>query len=147
MRVFIVSAIALVAFAAIASAQIVRPGGVTTTPAPQTQNNNAAQVAPTTAQLQSEIQRLRTQVQQLTQQRDALQQQVTQMTTRGGSLVHAYCEAQSVSRNTAGARQDCGYYACAPVTGTCNSSCNTTTECEEGYAICENHRCVARNGR
>lgn len=70
---------------------------------------------------------------------------IDQMTKRGGSLVRAYCESGTVSRNTAGATEDCAAsgYACGEVEGTCRKSCNVTTECAP-YHVCDTgaHVCV-----
>ncbi len=64
---------------------------------------------------------------------------------KGGSLVHAYCESETMSRTTAGATEDCAAsgYRCAPVEGTCRKSCNVTTDCA-GYHVCDTaaHVCV-----
>jgi len=70
---------------------------------------------------------------------------IDQMTSRGGSLVRAYCESEEVSRSTAGATENCADsgYRCAPVEGTCRRSCNVTTDCA-GYHVCDTaaHVCV-----
>jgi hypothetical protein len=70
---------------------------------------------------------------------------IDQMTSRGGSLVRAYCESEDVSRTTAGAIENCAEsgYRCAPVEGTCRRSCNVTTDCA-GYHVCDTaaHVCV-----
>ena len=66
-------------------------------------------------------------------------------TTKGGSLVHAYCESEEISRSSAGASEDCSAsgYRCSPVEGTCRRSCNVTTDCA-GYHVCDTaaHVCV-----
>ena len=70
---------------------------------------------------------------------------IDQWTQKGGSLVHAYCESEEVSRNSAGATENCADsgYRCAPVEGTCRKSCNVTTDCA-GYHVCDTaaHVCV-----
>ena len=70
---------------------------------------------------------------------------IDQMTSRGGSLVRAYCESEEVSRTTAGATENCADsgYRCSPVEGTCRRSCNVTTDCA-GYHVCDTaaHVCV-----
>ena len=70
---------------------------------------------------------------------------IDQMTSRGGTLVRAYCESEDVSRSTAGATENCAAsgYRCAPVEGTCRRSCNVTTDCA-GYHVCDTaaHVCV-----
>lgn len=68
-----------------------------------------------------------------------------QWTKKGGSLVHAYCEGEEMSRNSAGEAENCAAsgYSCAPVEGTCRHSCNVTTDCA-GYHVCDTaaHVCV-----
>src|SRR5262249_50785201 len=46
---------------------------------------------------------------------------IDQWTKKGGSLVHAYCESDTISRSSAGDSEDCSAsgYACSPVEGTC----------------------------
>ena len=73
---------------------------------------------------------------------------IDQLTSKGGTLVRAYCESEDVSRSTAGATENCAEsgYRCAPVEGTCRRTCNVTTDCA-GYYVCDTaaHVCV-RNG-
>lgn len=76
------------------------------------------------------------QVQQLQQQKAALQRQLDETVHPGGSLVKAYCEDATTSRNTAGAISDCGVYACEPVSGLCRTRCNAAVECRQGY-VCD----------
>lgn len=86
----------------------------------------------------------------------ALRAEVASLTTRiaeltrpGGSLVQAYCETETVSRNTAGARNDCGAtgYGCEPVSGLCRTSARSTLECAAGYVYCAtNSSCVQPTG-
>ena len=70
---------------------------------------------------------------------------IDQWTSKGGSLVHAYCESEEVSRSSAGATENCADsgYRCAPVEGTCRRTCNVTTDCA-GYHVCDTaaHVCV-----
>ena len=70
---------------------------------------------------------------------------IDQWTSKGGALVHAYCESEDVSRSTAGATENCAEsgYRCAPVEGTCRRTCNVTTDCA-GYFTCDTgaHVCV-----
>ena len=72
-----------------------------------------------------------------------LRQQLAAYTRRGGSLVHAYCETESVSRNTAGARNDCAPtgYKCEPVSGLCRTSANDSIQCADGFLLDVDH-CV-----
>jgi hypothetical protein len=66
-------------------------------------------------------------------------------TKKGGSLVHAYCESETMSRSSAGASEDCSNngYRCSPVEGTCRRSCNSSDECAGGW-VCDTgpHVCV-----
>lgn len=39
------------------------------------------------------------------------------------------CESDTVSRNAAGDREDCGGYRCNPATGKCFTSCTTSNDC------------------
>lgn len=81
---------------------------------------------------------LRAEVQSLTQR-------IAEMTRPGGSLVQAYCESNSVSRNTAGARSDCAAsgFACEQVSGLCRTSARSTSDCAAGFVYCAtNASCV-----
>lgn len=73
---------------------------------------------------------------------------IQQMTTREGSQVRAYCESKDVSRNTAGATENCADsgFSCSPVDGLCRKSCTVATDCA-GYFNCDavSRTCV-RNG-
>jgi len=82
---------------------------------------------------------------QLRGENDGLRQQLAEMTRHGGSLVHAYCEAPTVSRNTAGARNDCAHngYTCEPVSGLCRTSANDSNQCSDGFLLDIDH-CVPR---
>lgn len=64
--------------------------------------------------------------------------QIDAMTKRGGSLVRAFCENENVSRNTAGAVNNCASlgYACEPVSGVCYSRCSKTDQCTRGW-VCD----------
>lgn len=66
---------------------------------------------------------------------------IEQMTSRGGSLVRAYCEGRSLSRNTAGASEDCGRYACGEVDGLCRKSCTASRDCAANYS-CDSGQCL-----
>lgn len=66
---------------------------------------------------------------------------IRQMTTRGGSLVRAYCEDRSISRNTAGGTEDCGRYICGDSSGLCKTSCNASSDCATGYT-CDAGQCL-----
>lgn len=79
-------------------------------------------------------------------QLNSLTDRINQMTHPGGSLVHAYCETPTMSRNTAGASNDCAKngFGCEPVSGLCRTSVRSTDECAPGYIYCAtNGACVA----
>lgn len=67
-----------------------------------------------------------------------LTDRINQMTHPGGSLVRAYCETPTVSRNTAGASNDCAKngFGCEPVSGLCRTSVRSSDECAPGYVYC-----------
>lgn len=83
--------------------------------------------------------------QQLRGENDGLRLQLAEYTRRGGSLVHAYCETRTVSRNTAGASNDCARdgYTCEPVSGLCRTSANDSNQCSDGFLLDVDH-CVPR---
>ena len=72
-----------------------------------------------------------------------LREQNRALTELGGSQVRAYCPSAQVSRNTAGAENNCGSsgYNCEPVSGLCHTSCNTGAECAEGFN-CDGGKCT-----
>jgi cell division septum initiation protein DivIVA len=80
---------------------------------------------------------------QLRGENDGLRQQLAEMTRHGGSLVHAYCETRTVSRNTAGDRNDCARngYTCEAVSGLCRTSANDSDQCSDGFLLDVDH-CV-----
>lgn len=82
---------------------------------------------------------------QLRGENDGLRQQLAEYTRRGGSLVHAYCETRTLSRNTAGASNDCSHngYTCEPVSGLCRTSANDSDQCSDGFLLDIDH-CVPR---
>ncbi|WP_166210918.1 hypothetical protein [Cognatiluteimonas telluris] len=82
---------------------------------------------------------------QLRGENDSLRQQLAEYTRRGGSLVHAYCETETMSRNTAGASNDCAPtgYRCEPVSGLCRTSANDSAQCADGFLLEVDH-CVPR---
>ena len=74
-----------------------------------------------------------------------LRRQLDAATTPGGSRVTASCASPTLSRNSAGAQEDCAAsgYACAAVSGLCHRSCNTTDMCAPGF-VCDTgvHTCL-----
>ena len=93
------------------------------------------------AQYRKEVEKNR----QLLGENDGLRKQLAEYTRHGGSLVHAYCETETVSRNTAGARNDCAPtgYKCEPVSGLCRTSANDSLQCADGFLLDVDH-CVPR---
>lgn len=76
----------------------------------------------------------------------SLTARIAEITRPGGSLVQAYCESPTLSRNTAGARNDCASsgYGCEPVSGLCRTSARSSDECATGFTYCAQHSsCVA----
>lgn len=74
---------------------------------------------------------LRAEVQSLTAR-------LAEISRPGGSLVQAYCESPTLSRNTAGASNDCASagYACEPVSGLCRTSARSSADCAAGSVYC-----------
>jgi hypothetical protein len=143
MKLRLLAAAALLVFATTASSQVsMRPvQPVRPMPAP----TPAAQAAPIEAHtpeleaqkeisgLKHDVRRLEAENADLKAKNSALQGQVDGYSALGGSLVHAYCPADSntTSKNTAGATSDCGAagYTCEPVSGQCRTSCQTSDMC------------------
>lgn len=83
---------------------------------------------------------------QLRDENTGLRAQLDAWTSKGGALVHAYCETPGLSRNSAGASNDCttSGYTCEPVSGLCRTSAANSSECAAGYLWCVNgNRCIA----
>jgi hypothetical protein len=75
----------------------------------------------------------------------SLQSQLAAYTSRTGSRVTAYCETPTLSRNTAGASNDCSRngFGCEPVSGLCRTVAHSSDECAAGYVFCSLHNtCV-----
>ena len=72
---------------------------------------------------------------------------IGEMTCLGGRLVQAYRPAPSVSRSTAGAKNNCGSAGsgCETVSGLCRTSCQTSEMCSDGF-LCDTgaQQCVRR---
>ena len=119
-------------------AQNVRPS-VTPQPARVTPQLANALVIDYQAQYRKEVEKNK----QLSGENDGLRQQLAEMTRHGGSLVHAYCETRTVSRNTAGDRNDCARngYTCEAVSGLCRTSANDSDQCSDGFLLDVDH-CV-----
>lgn len=83
---------------------------------------------------------------QLRAENDDLRAQLANWTGKGGSQVHAYCETATLSRNTAGAGNDCAAsgYTCEPVSGLCRTSAVNSSQCAAGRTWCvHGNRCLA----
>ena len=140
-KIFIAGFIAIIAGVSFANAQIAPQIN-----APRVNNNNAVKsnmvVAPT--DYEAEFRKLKARYDALTQENANLKNQITQYTSLGGSLVHAYC-TDNISHTTAGAQQDCtdAGYSCQPITGLCNTRCYTQDDCAPSH-LCddEKHVCV-----
>lgn len=76
----------------------------------------------------------------------SLKAQLDGYTSRTGSHVTAYCETPTLSRNTAGARNDCSAsgFGCEPVSGLCRTVAHSTDECAAGYTWCSVHNTCVR---
>ena len=105
----------------------------------------APQVAPAAIDFQAQYRKEVEKNRQLRSENTDLRQQLAEYTRRGGSLVHAYCETETLSRNTAGASEDCSIdgYKCEPVSGLCRTSANDSAQCADGYLLDIDH-CVPR---
>ena len=74
-----------------------------------------------------------------------LKAQLASWTVKGGSLVHAYCESDTLSRTTAGARNDCAAsgYKCEPTSGLCRTSATESAHCAGSKIYCATtNQCV-----
>jgi opacity protein-like surface antigen len=113
---------------------------------------DAIQKVMTIEEAQAQIDKLRAERRELNAKLTEALATIEQMTTRGGSLVRAYCEGPNVSRNTAGGSENCGRYTCGDSSGLCKTSCSASaTDCASGYS-CDGGQCLtlaevqARNG-
>jgi hypothetical protein len=123
----------------------VQPAPITATPTEQ----SAADVDTDVVDPQGTIQRLRERNRALKAENERLKGEVgardatiAEFMKRGGSRVTAYCEAKNVSRNTAGATQSCGSFACNDVSGLCYTQCTLTEHCSTG--ACYNGQCLTQ---
>ena len=117
------------------------------------QNSDAAKKVMTIDEAQAQIAKLRAEKRDLTLKLNESAAKLNETlatldgwTKKGGTLVHAYCESETLSRRTDGAgEENCAAsgYACSPAEGTCRKSCNVTTDCA-GYYVCDTaaHVCV-----
>ena len=109
--------------------------------APQTAAAPTAAVIDYQAQYQKEVEKNKT----LRNENTSLRSQLDAYTSRTGSRVTAYCETPTLSRNTAGASNDCSRngFGCEPVSGLCRTQAHSSDECAAGYVYCSLHNnCV-----
>ena len=109
--------------------------------APQAATAPNAAVIDYQAQYQKELEKNRT----LRNENTSLRSQLDAYTSRTGSRVTAYCETPTLSRNTAGASNDCSSngFGCEPVSGLCRTVAHSSNECAAGYVYCSLHNnCV-----
>ena len=109
----------------------------------------STQMTPSQLQLQTEeavlkrrIAELERENARLAQEKAALEKRVHDFTSLGGSEVHAYCSADTVSANTAGESRNCGAFSCDRVTGQCMTSCKEASDCLGVGANCNAGQCI-----
>ena len=127
MKLKLAALVACLLAASVAGAQTIQP--IQLAPRPNAQVMEIDQQALEKAKLERENAKLR-------EENAALKKRVDDLTTLGGSEVHAYCATPGTSRNTAGAESECrdnGGYMCEPVSGLCRTSCQTTNMCAGGW--------------
>jgi hypothetical protein len=89
--------------------------------------------------LSKEKDALQKQNKDLQQQKAELQKKLDEFSKLRGSSVKAYCKSSTVSANTAGATNECGFtgYMCESVSGLCRTSCSATqNQCASGF-VCD----------
>lgn len=77
----------------------------------------------------------------------SLTERIAQITRPDGSLVQAYCESATLSRNTAGASNDCsvGGLTCEPVSGLCRTTAQSSLHCAIGFTYCSKYASCVRS--
>ena len=139
--------VVLLMVAGAAAAQIMVQPGVIQKPQPQVAMPQGPEavaldpaLSPETAR--AEIDRLKARVRDLRMQLSntlanlqSARSELDEMQRAGGTLVRAQCVSQFLSRNTAGASEDCSAsgYTCAAVSGLCHRSCTTSDMCAAGF--------------
>jgi len=101
--------------------------------------------AAVTPDYKAELEKARARNKQLRSENESLHAQLAQWTSKGGSLVHAYCETATLSANSAGERNDCAAtgYTCERVSGLCRTSAVNSSQCAAGRIWCVyGNRCV-----
>lgn len=153
MRRLVLFLLALLCVAPVAAQIMVRPGVIAPrVPQPQASPQGTQfDIANDPERARAEINRLRGVNRQLRQSFSMtladlqdLRRQLDEMTRLGGSMVMAQCVSQTLSRNTAGASENCAAsgYTCSPVSGLCNRICNDSNMCSAGFACnMDNHHC------
>ena len=104
-------------------------------------NSDIGEKLMTIEEAQAQIARLREERRELNARLSEAVATIEQMTKAGGSLVRAYCESESVSRNTAGASETCNRYKCGEVDGLCKKSCTSSNDCL-GETRCADGQCL-----
>ena len=86
--------------------------------------------------LQDRIRELRGQMAVTLGDLQVLRTQLDETTRAGGSLVRAVCSSPALSRNTAGAEENCyaSGYTCGAVEGTCFRQCTSSSQCAPGFS-------------
>jgi len=119
--------------------------------APDAMRNKWLECEKSAQDLQGQVDALQVQNTDLQKQLQVTQQQLKEATHPGGSAVTAYCESGSVSRNTAGATTDCGFYECEAVSGLCRTQCDSSSQCKENTGgkvyVCDTleRQCIQSN--
>lgn len=146
-RKFWLALLALVLVAPAAAQLVVqpiqRPVPVQPAPAPGAirADSNIAEKAMTIEEAKARIAQLTREKREANAKLTEALARIDQMTSRGGSLVRAYCESRTLSRNTAGASENCGRYACGEVDGLCKKACTLSGDCAAGFS-CDSGQCL-----
>jgi len=109
--------------------------------APQTAVAPTAAVIDYQAQYAKEVEKNKV----LRNENTSLRAQLDSYTSHTGTRVTAYCETPTLSRNSAGASNDCSRngFGCEPVSGLCRTQAHSSDECAAGYVYCSLHaNCV-----
>lgn len=145
----------LLAGAAVAQIQQIRPqvlrpliqpqSTVQAVPASQLNYQDPEMMKAQIARLKKDKRELRLQLNASVADLQAARKTLDEMTRAGGSLVTAQCASPALSRNSAGAEENCAAsgYGCEPVSGLCRRMCSTSDQCASGF-LCDTgaQRCV-----
>jgi hypothetical protein len=130
--------------------QPAEPAATTQVVAPRAESAaDPAQVVDQAALLEAQNKKLRETNVALRNENATLKQRLEELTSHGGSQVHAYCANPATSRSTAGDEADCAASGntCEPVSGLCRTTCQSSDMCAGGYT-CDTgaQRCVYTAG-